>query len=47
MATIVERHGGTVDVDSHEGAGTAITIRLPTAAPQHPSTNTDDRLLRV
>jgi signal transduction histidine kinase len=25
----VERHGGTIEVNSHEGRGTTFTIRLP------------------
>ena len=30
---IVERHGGSFDVVSVEGAGTRFTVRLPTAGP--------------
>ncbi|MEU4221341.1 ATP-binding protein [Actinoplanes sp. NPDC026623] len=30
VANVVERHSGTITVDSHEGVGTTITIRLPT-----------------
>jgi signal transduction histidine kinase len=29
---IVQEHGGRIDVSSHEGAGTAITVSLPAAA---------------
>jgi signal transduction histidine kinase len=30
---IVEQHGGTVAVDSHEGAGSIFTVRLPLGSP--------------
>lgn len=33
VRTIVDRHGGTVTVDSHEGTGTRVTIEIPVAAP--------------
>jgi len=29
---IVQEHGGRIDVSSHEGAGTSITVSLPAAA---------------
>lgn len=32
VRTIVDRHGGTVTVDSQEGTGTRVTIELPVAA---------------
>lgn len=35
---IIEMHGGTIDLQSKPGAGTTVTIRLPTTAPQ-PATN--------
>jgi two-component system phosphate regulon sensor histidine kinase PhoR len=31
VRTIIDNHGGSVDVQSVEGAGTAVTLRLPTA----------------
>jgi signal transduction histidine kinase len=31
VATIVERHGGQVDVDSRLGVGTTFTVTLPAA----------------
>jgi signal transduction histidine kinase len=27
---IIQEHGGKIDVESHEGAGTTITVTLPT-----------------
>jgi nitrogen-specific signal transduction histidine kinase len=30
---IVASHGGVLDVDSREGHGTAVTVRLPLRAP--------------
>ena len=32
VRTVVEWHGGSVDVDSVEGEGTTVTVRLPSAA---------------
>ena len=31
VRTVVEWHGGSVDVDSVEGEGTTVTVRLPSA----------------
>ncbi|GGN58377.1 hypothetical protein GCM10010112_12140 [Actinoplanes lobatus] len=33
VSTVVEQHGGTVTIDSEEGAGTTATIVLPIAGP--------------
>ena len=32
---IVARHGGTLEIESKEGRGTAITVRLPVEGPKH------------
>ena len=32
---IVSRHGGTLEIESKEGRGTAITVRLPVEGPAH------------
>ena len=36
VRTIVEAHGGRIDVQSHEGAGTTFEIELPVAAGSRP-----------
>jgi signal transduction histidine kinase len=33
---LVTEHGGEVELDSHLGIGTTITLRLPLGAPHHP-----------
>ena len=33
VRTIVDKHGGTIDVDSAEGVGTTVTVRLPDHIP--------------
>jgi signal transduction histidine kinase len=31
VQSVVDRHGGTVEIDSVEGEGTTVTVRLPQA----------------
>ena len=38
---VVDKHGGTVSVESEVGKGTTFLIRLPIAPPQRPETSTD------
>jgi two-component system phosphate regulon sensor histidine kinase PhoR len=33
VRTIIANHGGVLDIDTREGHGTAVTVRLPPGAP--------------
>ncbi|APS00645.1 ATP-binding protein [Pajaroellobacter abortibovis] len=35
--SIIQNAGGTIDVQTHSGAGTTFTIKLPAADPHHPA----------
>jgi two-component system, NtrC family, sensor kinase len=41
---IVERHGGSIEVQSEVGKGTIFTVRLPVDGPQHPAANESAKL---
>jgi len=42
ISGVVERHGGSVDVDTRPGAGTTFSVRLPTADAQRTTTHEQD-----